>query len=93
MFIKHYIIFLEDMYDPYPFAYHKILTDKQDFIEINKFEKILKSKKIDFYTHLVTTQDASIESLKQKDYFFKNVQYTKSKDEFIQKARHLVFVR
>ncbi|MCI2948093.1 integrase/recombinase [Staphylococcus caledonicus] len=69
---KHFLLILEDYDKGQRIAFHKILCDQKDFETIKNYQKELEDLEIKFYTHLISTMDDSIKSVKQKDAFFKD---------------------
>lgn len=84
---KHYLIFLEEAKWNQRLAYHKVMYNKEDFEEVAQYKRELKDLGIEFYTHLITTEEKRIESIEQKDSFFKKVSYFEDYDRFLELAK------
>lgn len=84
---KHYLIFLEEDKKEQRVAYHQVIYDKEDFLQITKYKKELKDKDIKFYTHFITTKDKTISSIEDKDSYFKGVSYFEVYDDFLEIAQ------
>ncbi|MCJ1657186.1 hypothetical protein MT340_011910 [Staphylococcus sp. NRL 16/872] len=63
---KHYLIFLEKYKKNQRVAFHKTIYSKDDFVEVTKYIDELKTLGIQFYTHMITTEDEEIESIEKK---------------------------
>ncbi|RIM90970.1 hypothetical protein BU104_12620 [Staphylococcus xylosus] len=70
---KQHILFLES--DKERIAYRSVVASENDLKIINSQKKILSEKGVRFYSHLVTTDQATLSSLKRKDSYFEKVIY------------------
>lgn len=80
---KHYLILLEKEYNKKMVCYHKLISNTEDCIEIQKIKNKLSSLNIKFITHLITTKEKSSESVQQKDYFFENILFINDYNHFL----------
>lgn len=89
--VKQYILFLESSEKEDELqeriAYYKVVNSIEDMEVINSYKKQLKDYEIKFYSHLVTTTEATLSSLKEKDDFFENVEYYSDFNEFLTLAK------
>lgn len=90
--VKQYILFLEssEKEDEVQerIAYYKVINSIEDMEVINSYKKQLKAYDVKFYSHLVTTTEATLSSLKEKDDFFENVRYYSDFNEFLTLAKN-----
>lgn len=84
---KHYLILLENDYNKKMVCFHKLLSNTDDFIEIQKIKNKLLSLNIKFVTHLISTKDKSFKSVKQKDAFFENALFITDYNHFLDIAK------
>lgn len=89
MFFKHYIVLLEKEYNKQMVCYHKLISNTDDFIEIQKIKNKLSSLSIKFVTHLISTKDSSFESVQQKDHFFENALFINDYNHFLDLAKEI----
>lgn len=78
--IKQHILFLESSIKR--IAYRSIVGSKEDLKAINSQKNRLSETGIRFYSHLVTTEQDTITSLRSKDSYFEKVKYYDDFEKF-----------
>lgn len=86
---KHYLILLENNYNKKMVCFHKLISNTDDCIEIQKIENKLTSLNIKFITHLISTKNNSFESVRQKDDFFKDTFIITDYNHFLKIANEI----
>ncbi|MEN3088758.1 MAG: type II toxin-antitoxin system antitoxin SocA domain-containing protein [Staphylococcus pseudoxylosus] len=90
--VKQYILFLESSSEEDKFkeriAFYKVVESFEDLEKLDLYKNKLQKYGIKFYSHLVTTSEPTLPSLKEKGYFFENVRYYSDFQEFLTLAKN-----